>query len=416
MRAVIIGNSAAGLNALESFRKYDLQSSVDIISMEKGLPYSRVLLPYYLRNKLSYEKLFIRTNDYYETMSAKYIEDTALVLNEEKKCVELKSGKTVKFDRILIASGSLPIKPPIQGLNGPGVYHMWTLNDSASIEPYLKPGKRVLILGSGFVSMQAAWATVRRGLNVSLYELCPRLMPRVLDNDGAELLQRKILQEEINLKLGVVTEKILRTSENTLLVYAKNEEPIEVDLIIVGTGVKPNISFLQNSFIKVDRGILVNKYMETNLPCVYAAGDVAQGPIYFGERQDIHALWPTAVEQGKIAGANMAGNRVAYGGSLNMNVTELFGTTVASLGCFEKNDSNNVIEYWDKQSDNYLKVVFENDVPIGAVSIGNSTNVALLGILRPFIRQRRKLVFSSHNIMKELHLKIAGRGNIKCVL
>ena len=185
MQTIIIGNSAAGLNALEVFRKIDKNSPVTIISKEAGPAYSRVLLPYYLRKKITYDKLFIKGQGYYDELNALYLQSNVTKVDEKQRLVELENGKILQFDRLLIATGSTPVKPPIEGLESPGVFQMWTLDDVHKIERYFQPGKRVLILGSGFVSLQAAWAAVQRGLKVTVFELMPRIMPRVLDDQGA---------------------------------------------------------------------------------------------------------------------------------------------------------------------------------------------------------------------------------------
>ncbi|MBT4290777.1 MAG: FAD-dependent oxidoreductase, partial [Deltaproteobacteria bacterium] len=169
MNVVIIGNSAAGLNALETFREYDKTSSVTIVTKEKGPAYSRVLLPYYLRKKVDYEQLYIRDWKYYQKMNAVVIEDTVTQVDAGKKTLTLKNGSPLSYDRLLIASGSKPVNPPIEGLEGPGIYNMWTLQDTENIERYFQEGKRVLVIGASFVSLQATWAAVKRKLDVSVF-------------------------------------------------------------------------------------------------------------------------------------------------------------------------------------------------------------------------------------------------------
>jgi nitrite reductase (NADH) large subunit len=393
MRTVIIGNSAAGLNALESFRKYDSASPVTIISSEPGPAYSRVLLPYYLRGRISFDNLFINSLDYYQKLKARTIfEKTVIGLDHQRKMLTLSDASQVPFDKLLIASGARPAEPNIKNLHGPGIYHMWTLKDVQNIAPYFRSGKKLLVLGSGFVSLQAAWSAWLQGLKVTIYEIAPRIMPQVLDETAAAILQRKIIEHGVNLKVGTFTEKVERNPDGSIGVYAKNQETINVDIIIVGTGVCPNTEFLKDSKIMMERGILVNDKMETNVPGIYAAGDVVQGPTAFGESHVNHALWPTAVEQGKVAGANMAGENMRYQGSLNMNVTQMFGLTVASMGKFLSSDKNyHEIIYCPPQQGKYLKVVFAGEVPVGGITVGDAEQVAFLGMLRPFIRQKKKV-------------------------
>lgn len=319
MKIVIIGNSAAGLSALESFRQYDGESEVAIISRESEPAYSRVLLPYYLRKKIPFENMYLNSMDYYKKLRAETLfGNEVLKLDDKENIITLNTDIEISFDKLLIATGSNPVKPPIQNLYGPDIYHMWTLEDAQNIEPYFRPGKRVLILGSGFISLQAAWSAVQRGLKVTVFELASRIMPQVLDEKAAELLHDKILDQGVNLKTSIGTKKVQRNGDGSLKVFARGQEPFDVDLIIVGTGVAPNVSFLQGSRVLMARGILVDRKMQTNVTGIFAAGDVVQGPTAFGECHVSHALWPTAVEQGKIAGANLAGQEVYYQGSLSL--------------------------------------------------------------------------------------------------
>lgn len=408
MRTVIIGNSAAGLNALESFRKYAGDSALTIISSEPGPAYSRVLLPYYLRGKIPFENLLINSPDYYRELKVETIfQKRVSELDDQKKMLTLCDGNQVSFDRLLIATGAMPVKPPIKNLHGPGIYHMWTMQDAKNIAPYFQSGKRLLILGSGFVSLQAAWSAIQQGLDVTICELAPRIMPQVLDEKAAQILHDKILEQGVSLKVETLTEKVERNQDGSLAVYAKDQAPFEVDIIIVGTGVCPNTDFLKESKILMERGILVNDRMETNVPNIYAAGDVVQGPTVFGECHVNHALWPTAVEQGKIAGANMAGQDVGYQGSLNMNVTQMFGLTVASMGqflCGEKYHENICCQ---SQQGKYQKIVFDGEIPVGGIVVGDSEQAALLGMLRPLIRQKKKFIGSINDLDKAVYLKMA---------
>jgi len=407
MHIVIIGNSAAGLSALEAFRKYDKESSVTLISKEGGIAYSRVLLPYYLRGKIDHDTFFIRDEAFYKNMNVNYIESCVVNIDEDSKVIKLDNDKSVSYDKLLITTGSSAVKPPIPGLENEGVYNMWTLDDAHKIEPLFKKGKKVLVLGSGFVSLQAAWAALYKGLDVKIIELAPRIMPRVLDEKGSRILHNRIVELGADLRVNTLTEKIEKKENGTFVVHTKGEDPFEVDLIIVGTGVRANTQFLQGTSIELDRGILVDETMKTNVDSIYAAGDVAQGLTTFGEKHVIHALWPTAVEMGKIAGANMAGKELEYQGSLNMNVTEMFNITVASMGRFNDGEGDKVWIYEDEKTGGYMKVIYENDLVVGATVVGSSDMVPFLGKLRPIIRKKVKAECSPDKLGSYLQIKFA---------
>ncbi|MFW2364969.1 MAG: NAD(P)/FAD-dependent oxidoreductase [Desulforhopalus sp.] len=391
MQIVIIGNSAAGLSCLETFRKYDQTSNVTIIAKEERRPYSRVLLPYYLRGKIPYENLFIRDESYYEQLHAQCIHAKVIELKAHKQVLLLDDGSNVHYDKLLIASGSSPVKPPIPGLSGNGVHHLWTLNDVNLLAPYFIKGNRVVVLGSGFVSLQGAWSALSRGLDVTVIELMDRIMPKALDEHGAKILARLMIKAGIDLRVDTLTTKIEKTTDKKYLLHFDGSRELNTDFIIVGTGVRPNIEFLKGTGITIDTGIIVNELMETNLSGVYAAGDVAQVPSFCGGPPVVHALWPTAVETGAIAGESMALQKNSYKGSLNMNVTQMFDTTIASMGEFIGGEET---EDWIDTSlpvDQYLKIVLRDGVPVGATCVGSTELISTLGMLRPLIREKIQL-------------------------
>jgi len=389
MKIVIIGNSAAGLNALETFRKFDQISHITIVTKEKAPAYSRVLLPYYLRKKIRYDQMFIRDRAYYKKMNVSVIEDRVTQVDFDNQRVVLKKGQPLSYDQLLIATGSLPVKPIIPGLEGPRIHNLWTLEDVKNIEACFEEGKRVLMLGAAFVSLQAAWAAVKREQTTSIF-VRSHIMRNVLDEAGVNRLKNNMLDQGVTFITETNLKKINRNPDGSIRIEFSNRDALEVDTIIVGAGIKANIDFLEDSNLAIGTGILVNNQMETNLPGIYAAGDVAAGLSAFGERHVVRGLWPTAVEQGKIAGANMAGNKVIYEGSLNMNVTSLFGLTVASMGKFLKNEGEKEIVFINDK-ENYLKLVVEKSILIGGTAVGMPMLVNSLGLMKPYIQQRKQV-------------------------
>lgn len=287
MNIVIIGNSAAGLSALQNFRKVDKDSKVVMISKEGFLPYSRVLLPYVLRGKLPYEGMTIRTQDCFERLHAECMEGTVTKLDAQAHKVFLEDGRSFDYDKLLIATGSYALTPPIEGAHQEGVCNMWTKADVDKRMPKFQNSKRAVVIGSGFVALQAAWAACYRGMKVTVIELMDRIMPSVLDQQGADVLVEKIHEKGVTLHTGTVTERIEKLEDGSFLVHLKDKEPVAADFVIVGTGVRPNVAFLEGSGVTVERGIPVNEFMQTNVPDVYAAGDVAAGPTAFGDEHTL---------------------------------------------------------------------------------------------------------------------------------
>jgi len=400
----VIGNSAAGLAAVEAIRKIDKNIPINVISKEGGAAYSRVLLPYVLRGKVAYENMTIRSGSYYEDLKINYIEDEVTKLNTETKSVTLANGTEVPYGKLLIATGSNPVKPPIEGINADGIYHMWTKEDLDGLRPHFESGKRMAVIGSGFVSLQAAWAAVYKGLEVTVIELANRIMPNVIDDKGAEILSDKIRSFGVDLRTETLTTSIEKLDDGNFKIHMKDKEPVIVDCIVVGTGVRPNIQFLEGSSVTVDRGIPVNEFMETNVQDIYASGDVACGPTTFGEKNIIHALWPTALEMGEHAGINMIGEKTAYEGSLNMNVTQMYDLTVASMGRFSDALDHQTYIFPETAGKGYLKVSYDDGIMAGACLVGSTEAVKILGRLRPLIKEKKKIDICPEKL--EMYLQI----------
>jgi NADPH-dependent 2,4-dienoyl-CoA reductase/sulfur reductase-like enzyme len=415
MHLAIVGNSAAALSALESFRERDQTSPVTLVCDEAGPAYSRVLLPYYLRRKLSYDGLFIRRMDDYARLRAETVFGVRVErVDADARRLELADGRRLGFDQLLLATGSSPARPPIPGLAGVSVHHLWTLDDAARLDPLFRVGARLLVLGSGFVALQAAWAARQRGVEVIMVELADQILPRVLDSTAARILHERIAAHGVAVHTGTRTDGLETDRRGTVHVAADGLSPFSVDAVIVATGARPNDGLLPECVEAGEPGIPVTATMETLVDGVFAAGDVTRGPTAAGGPREIHALWPTAVEQGAVAGANLAGAGLAYAGSLSMNVTEMFGLTVASLGRFVEDDDDDVFEWRDLAGIRYVKLVARAGVPVGAITLGEPVGAALLGRLRPFVRHRRPLTDLRALLdRQDLDLTLVGAGATK---
>ncbi len=406
MRVVIIGNSAAGLSALEAFRELDRSSSVHVISKEGPRPYARVQIPYYLRDRVKLDNLHIREADYLRDLNAEMVEGRVSALDMTTRSVILEDGRAIAFDRLLIASGSTPVVPSIKGIDNAGVHHIWTRDDALALKPIFESAGRMLIIGGGFIAMQAAWAAILCKLSVMLV-VRSSIMRRDLDDQARGLLKTCMLNRGVALVEGEMPSGITENTDRSLSVEFPNRQAVEVDRVVVATGVEPNTAFLDGSGIAIDGGILVDRHMQTNLADVYAAGDVAAAATSDGRDHRVRALWPCAVEQGEVAGANLAGSDTAYQGSLNMNVTELFGLVVASMGRFVDTDGKQVWKYGTPGQGNYLSVVLQVGIPVGGLSVGDADGPTILGLLRPYIRQRKYLGTERFDdLLKTLQLRL----------
>jgi NADPH-dependent 2,4-dienoyl-CoA reductase/sulfur reductase-like enzyme len=418
MRVVIIGNSAASLAAAQSFRRFDTRSDLWLVAREPGLAYSRVLLPYLLRGSLPRERVFVRQAADYEALGARTRFGCAVNrVDDRGHTVALEDGSLLPYDRLLVASGARPVLPRIKDLAGPGIHTLWTLADANRLEPELRPGRRVTLIGSGFVSLQTAWAAQVRGLRVTVLEALPRILPKVLDEKASTLLEERMREQGVDVRCAVGIERIERragaAADALLRVVLSCEEPsVDADLVVIGAGVRANLEFLEGTSVAVapgGAGILVDEHLRSSVPDIYAAGDAALGPSVFGEPHVAQALWPTAVEQGKVAGANLAGHECVYTGSLNMNVAELFGLTVASLGQFLPTGApgEETTEEHDRRTGRYVKLLFRCGIPVGGIMLGSPEDLAVLAALRPLVRAHRRGPLESSRPFAGLHRRLA---------
>ncbi|MGE0822296.1 MAG: NAD(P)/FAD-dependent oxidoreductase [Candidatus Binatia bacterium] len=388
---VLIGNSAASLAAIDFIRKSDKQGEITLINREEGPAYSRVALPYYVAGEMTLDDLLIRHNPDYSKVGVTLVEkENVAAINPAAKEVALESGKKVTYDKLLIATGSETIVPPIQGLTNVPHHYLWTLEDAIGMKKAAEKAKTAFVIGGGFIGMLAAEALRKLKNKLTIDEKAPILLPQLLDEGGGKLFLQAVRDDGVTVRTDSLVSAVAQTSGG-IEVTLKDGTAFAVDMAVVATGVRPNVRCVQNSGISVNKGILVNEYLQTNYPDVYAAGDVAETRDFLSDGRSIYAIWPTAIDQGRAAGANMAGKQFSYPGSLGMNVVELFNVTLAQLGRFREGPGDEV-KMLSKGDDNlYRKIVVDKSgTLVGAVYVGNETGVAEMGVIHSAIKRREK--------------------------
>lgn len=387
-RVVIIGNSAAGLSALEAFKKRDLDSKVILIDQEPYPAYSRVITPYFIMGGMKQEaNLFLRDKSYYKELGVKSLFGVkALGIDVQLREVLLDNGKKENFDLLLIATGSSPARPKISGAKGDEINVLRSLADARRLKELRPNIRNGLFLGGGLVSLQTLQALYRRGGRYTLLIKSDRVLSQQLDQEGSEIVERHLRKMDVNILKGRDVVQLKR-KKGAMCALLDNGDELETDFIFAGKGVQPNIDFLKGSGIKSKGGILVNQQMETNVEGVYAAGDVAMGPDFFSGESVLYGLWSSAVEQGTIAGKNMAGLKEDYPGNLKMNVTRVFAMPVVSIGDIGSGRVVETLVRKDEKRDIYRKLCFdEKGTLIGAVLINQVDD---LGIIRGLIQERK---------------------------
>jgi nitrite reductase (NADH) large subunit len=401
-RVVIIGNSAAGLSALEAFRKRDRESKVLMIDKEPYMAYSRVITPYFIMGGAKKEEgLFLRTEDFYKGLDVKTLfGKEVLSIDTHKRQVVLDKGRKEPFDSLLIATGGSPQRPKIEGAKPEDMLVLRNLSDARQLKERKGKTQSILFMGAGLVSLQTLQAMFKAGGHYILVVKSDQIMSQTIDREASEIVEYQLEKMGIRISKGrdVIQLKELNGSKVAILDHG---EEIKTDLIFAGKGVRPNISFLNGSGIKTQTGILVNEYVEANVDGVYAGGDVAQAPDFFSSEKVNYGLWPSAVEQGEIAGKNMAGLKEAYPGNLRMNVTRIFGIPIASIGDFKSKRVAQSLIKKDEKKNVYRKICLdEKGIIIGAILVNQ---VGDLGVIQGLIRERKSAdILKSNLIWKSL--------------
>lgn len=384
---VIIGAGPAGVRAAETLRQEDSQGSITLVSGEPGEPYARMAIPYILAGEIGEKGALQRkTPRHFADLNIRYVNARASQVHTGSNggIVDLDDGATLPYDHLLVATGSSPVNPPIPGTELPGVVHCWTLEDARAIHERLKPGTRVVMLGAGFVAGVIMKSLVESGVQLTVVAgRSGQILRSMMTPTGSRLLQRWLENRGVKVITSGRTERI---EPGPRLVMGSGT--LDADLIILATGVHPNVSFLEGTGAEIDQGVVVNDRMETAVPRIYAAGDVAQGRDFSTGEWIVHALQPTATEHGRIAALNMAGKNVPYRGSLSMNVLDTVGLLSHTFGLWKGKEGGDVAESVDEERFLYNRLCFDGDVLIGAITIGQTRPV---GAIRGLIQTRRPL-------------------------
>lgn len=398
MNYVIIGNGIAGVCAAESIRQFDPEGSLTIIGDETELPYYRPMISLVLEGTMPSEKLPVREQNFYDELNIQpLLGERVTSIDVENKSLTVGNGKPIHYDRLLIASGADPRPVKAEGLKLKNIFYMRTEAHVHQIVKALPSVNRVLVLGGGLVGFKAAYALLRRGLKVTMVEILGIPLPLHVDEQAGNLILDELVAHGLEVKLET---EVVGFNGNSQVKAASLSDGTELpcDMAVVGIGVLPAHSFVPRDKIQVDLGILVNNYMQTNIPQIYAAGDVAELVDIARNTPWINAIWPEAVNQGRIAGMNMAGREVAYPGSLSRNTIRVFNMDVMAGGLVNppSDGSYEVITSVDRRDKTYRKLVFRNDTLVGLVMVNK---IEQGGVLLSLVRNRTPVMIPKENLL-----------------
>ncbi|MCP4389703.1 MAG: NAD(P)/FAD-dependent oxidoreductase [Gammaproteobacteria bacterium] len=386
MQHIIIGAGPAGVIAAETLRKTDPDADITIIGDEPEPPYSRMAIPYYLINNIDESGTYLRDpKAHFGDLNIEVVQQKVDKIDTRGKTVALGDGSSRGYDKLLLATGSHPISPPIPGLDLPQVSSCWTLEDARNIIKLAQSGSNVVLIGAGFIGCIILEALVKRGVNLAVIEMGNRMVPRMLDDKAGGLLETWCKNKGIDVHTSCSVDGISDSGDGQIEVSLSDGSKLNAALVITATGVKANIDLIEDSDINVDQGILVNRRMQTSNPDVYAAGDVAQGVDFSTGNFEVQAIQPTATDHGRIAALNMAGQGDEHHGTLNMNVLDTVGLISCSFGLWMGVDGGDSAELYNQDEFQYINLQFDGDHLVGASSVGKTQHV---GVLRGLIESK----------------------------
>ena len=378
MRHIILGAGPAGVIAAETLRRSDPAARITLVGDETEKPYSRMAIPYLLAENVAEEGTHLRHGEgHYERRGIELRSGRASRVDPVGHTVSLADGGSIRYDRLLVATGSHTIRPPIEGAELARIENCWTLADARRIMEGTRPGSKVVLMGAGFIGCIILEALVARGVELSVVELADRMLARMMDEAGGDMIKHWCERKGVRV-LTSTRATALEETDGGIRLHLDGAAPVTADLVVCATGVAPNVDFLAGSGVEVADGVLVDHYLRTNVEDIYAAGDVAQGPAFPGGTREVHAIQPTASEHGRIAARNMAGVETHYRGSLSMNVLNTLGLVSSSFGAWMGVDGGDRAVVADPERFQYLRLEFDGDHLAGALAIGLTQHVGVI--------------------------------------
>lgn len=369
---IIIGNSAAGLQALRTLRRHDRQSTIAIIDREDVPAYSRVLTPYYIGGHIERRGLDIVNREFYKKSGARTLFGrTVVAIKPEEHIVLLDNGTEVSYSRLLLATGSEARTLSVHSASSCVLRH---IADAEKLISLLSGARTVTAIGAGLVSLPLL-SHADRQMEKHLVVGSDRIFSRVVDAEAAAILEERLTAGGLRIHKR---DDIVAIAENDRLgLQLQSGVRLDSDLLIVGKGVNPNSTLAAEAGLNVGYGILIDQFCRTNHPDIFAAGDAAEGKDFISGEKTIQGNWMTAVEQGENAALNMLGKQCAYQGSLKNNITEIFGVEVAAVG-YCQDDADRILCCHNPGTGRFRKVFLDNrDRVVGATMIGETNDSGL---------------------------------------
>ena len=381
---VIIGASAAGIGAVEAIRDVDPVGTITVISEELCPQYSRPMISDFISGKTTLEKMKCRDDHFWEKNDVQALTGrTAVRLNLADKYVELDGGSRVDFEKLLLATGGKPFIPKIEGADKEGVFTFTTLSDAGHLATKIENAKRAVVIGAGLIGVSVTEALTKRGLEVTMVEFKDKILSLLLDSTASEIVENAIRKTGVTIITGQTVQRILGKPENDNAVSSAvltNGDQVPCDLVIIAIGVIPRMELVAGTDVKTNRGIIVDRFMHTSVPDVYASGDVAEAYDFILNENRSLPLWPLAQLEGRVAGYNMAGKKADYQGGTSMSALKYFGIPIISVGIAnpKEDDAYEILVKHDPEKNLYKKLVLKDNVIVGMTFVNDIERTGII--------------------------------------
>ncbi|MFM2427629.1 MAG: hypothetical protein RL707_1456 [Pseudomonadota bacterium] len=373
---VILGAGPAGVIAAETIRQHAPNDRITLIGDEVEPPYSRMAIPYLLMGNIDERGTYLRKDaNHFVRLNVAQVNARALSVDGQAKTIQLSNGSVLQFDKLLIATGSRPVRPPIPGLDSPQVHPCWTLEDARAIMVLAKPGARVVQMGAGFIGCIIMEALASRGVTLSVVEMGDRMVPRMMGPVAGNMIRDWCELKGVKVFTGAKVEAIVPT-DDPVMVRLSTGQKLPADLVISATGVKPCIDFLQSSGVTCLQGVLTDEHMQTSIAGIYAAGDCAEAFDKVSGTTIVSAIQPNAAEQARVAALNMVGQTATLKGVTQINVLDTLGLISTSFGNWQGVPGGDQVALTAKGR--HLSLQFKDDVLVGCNSVGWTDHVGVM--------------------------------------
>jgi phenylglyoxylate dehydrogenase epsilon subunit len=376
---LVVGSSHAALEAATAIRLIDSEGTLSVLTRDARLPYSPTILPYVVSGRSEPDNVVLRDAEHFRANAITFVPNaTVVALDPAQKSLRLAAGETWNYDKLLIATGAAAALPPVAGLPEVPYHVLRSMQDAVDLREAMQRAKSAIVLGAGLIGMHAAENMAKAGIEVCVVEMQPHALSGYFEPRASTIIERTFSRNGIRMLMDRTLHRVERRGSQCLATLSDGTTLV-ADLLLVCTGVKPNIDFLAGSGLETDTGILVDDRMRSSAPDVWAAGDVAQARGFWGGKV-VNGILPNAVEQGRIAGLDMAEDTEVrpFPGAVPLNTYSFFGQQAISVGRGHSGDGAVVAERGDDAAGTYCRIVLQDDKLVGIATINDFIDAGIM--------------------------------------